>query len=167
MADVPSDPRIAFVADSSAVAEAVIRLLAANDIPAEITTSAGRTTTDPLTGATELAQSDEFPIAITDPEKMEAARELLATAQAMAAVKAVRDKRANRTDRLCIGRNGDALFEREPIAFPHRDTTEVGITRSPGNSARAHTLDHIGHLADVVVGHNRWIERNEIGRAHV
>ena len=58
---------------------------AANDIPAEITTSAGRTTTDPLTGATELAQSDEFPIAITDPEKMEAARELLATAQAMAA----------------------------------------------------------------------------------
>ncbi|MFM8273056.1 MAG: hypothetical protein ACKODX_12080 [Gemmata sp.] len=97
MADVPSDPRIAFVADSSAVAEAVIRLLAANDIPAEITTSAGRTTTDPLTGATELAQSDEFPIAITDPEKMEAARELLATAQTMAAVKAVRDKRANRT----------------------------------------------------------------------
>ncbi len=102
MVDPEPDPRIVFVAESSQVAEAVVRLLGANDIPAEIAASPGQTNTDPLTGATETVTTEEFPVVITDPEKLEAARELLATAQTMAAVKTVREKRANRTGTLTV-----------------------------------------------------------------
>ncbi|HEY1186163.1 MAG TPA: hypothetical protein VGE74_00840 [Gemmata sp.] len=88
---------IVFTAENPHVAEAVVKLLADNDIPAEIVTGGPKATADALTGATETVHSEQFPILVTDPAKTKEALELLATAQTMAAVKAVRERRANRT----------------------------------------------------------------------
>ncbi len=102
MADTEPDPRIVFVAESAHVAEAVVQLLATNDIPAEVAALPSQTNTDPLTGATETAPTEEFPIVVTEQGKLEAARDLLATAHSQAKMRAVREKRANRTGTLTV-----------------------------------------------------------------
>ena len=100
MADTEPDSRIVFVAESAHMAEAVVKLLAENDIPAEIAEAAPQEASA-LTGAGETP-AEEFPIAITDPAKVGAARDLLATAQTLAAMKAVRDRRAARTGAVAV-----------------------------------------------------------------
>lgn len=92
----PNDP-IVFTAESAHVAGEVVKLLANNDISAEVSTGGVKTSTDALTGATGLAETFEYPVAVTDPAKRKAALELLATEQTAAAVKAIRERRANRT----------------------------------------------------------------------
>ena len=94
-AETDGDSRVVFTAESAAVAAAVVQLLAANDIPAEVA-EAPRQEASALTGAAGTP-ADEFPVVVTDASKLTAARDLLATAQTVAAVKAVRDRRANRT----------------------------------------------------------------------
>ena len=88
------DPRTVFVAEHPKLADAVIQLLAANNIPAEIEPVAP-VETSALTGMSDAPE--EFPILVSDPKKAEEARELLASAEKMAAVRAVVDKRASRT----------------------------------------------------------------------
>ncbi|MDY3554058.1 hypothetical protein R5W24_003175 [Gemmata sp. JC717] len=92
----PDDP-VVFTAESPQIAEAVVKLLAANDVAAEIATGGPKTTSDPLTGAASLAETNEYPVVVTDPAKRKAALDLLATAQTAAAVNAVRERRENRT----------------------------------------------------------------------
>ena len=96
-----ADPRIVFTAESAAVADAVVQLLAAGGIPAEVA-PAGPQTAGGLFGASETVPADEFPVIVTDPARAADARELLATAQTMAAVKAARDRRANRTGTVAV-----------------------------------------------------------------
>jgi hypothetical protein len=88
------DPRTVFVADTAKFAEAVVQMLAASDIPAEIGPIAP-VEASALTGMS--GAPEEFPVLVTDPAKLDEARELLATAEKMAAVRAVAEKRANRT----------------------------------------------------------------------
>ncbi|MBN9118673.1 MAG: hypothetical protein J0I06_05875 [Planctomycetes bacterium] len=88
------DPRTVFVADSAKLADAVIQLLAANNIPAEIGPVVA-VEASALTGMSDAPE--EFPILVADPKKAEEARELLARAEKMAALRAVVEKRAART----------------------------------------------------------------------
>ena len=88
------DPRTVFVADSAKLAEAVIRLLAASDIPAE-TAPPVPMESSALTGMSDLPE--EFPILVSDPTKAEDARGLLANAERMGEVRATLAKRAART----------------------------------------------------------------------
>lgn len=88
------DPRTVFVADSSKLADAVIQLLAANDIPAEIA-PAVPIESSALTGMADLPE--EFPVLVNDPKKAEDARGLLANAERMGAVRETVAKRAART----------------------------------------------------------------------
>jgi len=89
------DPRTVFVAENGQVAEAVIQLLAANGIPAEIQ-QAPLPEQSAFSGLV-VPPADEFPILVTEPTKVDEARELLATAEKMAAVRAVVAKREART----------------------------------------------------------------------
>jgi hypothetical protein len=89
------DPRTVFVAESAALADAVIQLLAGNGITAEIE-QPPPPETSALTGFSD-APPEDFPILVTEPTKVEEARELLATAEKMAAVRATVAKRAART----------------------------------------------------------------------
>jgi hypothetical protein len=89
------DPRTVFVADSAKLAEAVIHLLASQNIPSEIEPPPPPESSA-LTGYNEPPPT-EFPILVTDPTKVNDARELLATAEKMAEVRAVIEKRAGRT----------------------------------------------------------------------
>ena len=88
------DPRTVFVADSAKLAEAVIQLLAANSIPAEIAPPVP-IESSALTGMSDLPE--EFPILVNDPTKAEDARGLLANAERMSEVRATLAKRAART----------------------------------------------------------------------
>jgi hypothetical protein len=88
------DPRTVFVADSTRLADAVIQLLAANSIPAEVGPVAP-VETSALTG--ESSAPGEFPILVTNPTKVEDARTLLADAEKLPALRAVLDKRSART----------------------------------------------------------------------
>jgi hypothetical protein len=88
------DPRTVLVADSAKLAEAVIQLLAAHNIPSEIE-QPPPPESSALTGYNEPPPA-EFPILVTDPTKVNDARELLATAEKMADVRAVIEKRASR-----------------------------------------------------------------------
>ncbi|MCI0700272.1 MAG: hypothetical protein L0241_04240 [Planctomycetia bacterium] len=90
------DPRSVFVAENARIAEAVIKLLAAVGIPAEVAQSGTQTTSDPVTGMTEVP-AEEFDIVVTDPAKMDAAKSLLETAETATVVRGIRDRRANRT----------------------------------------------------------------------
>ncbi|MBP3956126.1 hypothetical protein J8F10_12615 [Gemmata sp. G18] len=98
MAETSPEPesRKVFVAESAHVAEAVIRLLAANDIAAEIEQPPPQPASA-LTGMSDEAPADELPVVVTDPAKVQAALELLSAAQTMTALNAVREKRASRT----------------------------------------------------------------------
>lgn len=88
------DPRTVFVAENANLADAVIQLLAANNITAEVGPVAP-VEVSALTGMSDAPE--EFPILVNDPKKAEEARELLASAEKMAAVRAAVEKRANRT----------------------------------------------------------------------
>ena len=102
MADTENDAdsRVVFVAENARLAEAVIQLLAANGIPAELAEAAPQEASA-LTGVSETP-AEEFPIVVTDEAKVKDARELLATAETMAAVRAVRDKRLSRTGNVTV-----------------------------------------------------------------
>jgi hypothetical protein len=89
------DPRTVFVADSPALAEAVLQLLAGHGIPAEIE-QPPPPETSALTGFSD-APPEEFPILVTEPTKVDEARGLLATAEKIADVRANVAKRATRT----------------------------------------------------------------------
>jgi hypothetical protein len=89
------DPRTVFVADTARLAEAVIQLLAANGIPAEIE-QLPPAPVSALTGMSE-ERPEEFPILVTEPKKVDEARDLLTSAEKMAAVHAVAQRRAART----------------------------------------------------------------------
>ncbi len=88
------DPRTVFVAENARLADAVIQLLAANNIPAEVAPVAP-IETSALTGMS--AEPEEFPILVTDEKLAEDARALLASAERMATVRAQVEKRAART----------------------------------------------------------------------
>lgn len=88
------DPRTVFVAESAKLADAVIQLLAANDIPAEVAPVAP-VEASALTGMSDAPE--EFPILVNDPKKAEEARNLLASAERMGEVRALLEKRAART----------------------------------------------------------------------
>ena len=88
------DPRTVFVAESAKLADAVIQLLAANNIQAEIGPVVA-VEASALTGMSDAPE--EFPILVTDEKQVEDARQLLASAEKMAAVRAVAEKRAART----------------------------------------------------------------------
>ncbi|AMV26006.1 hypothetical protein VT84_16525 [Gemmata sp. SH-PL17] len=99
MADpAPDEPesRKVFVAPNSQVAEAVIRVLASKDIAAEIELPPPAPVSA-LTGMSDEAPIEEFPVVVTDPSKIKDALELLGAAQSVAAFKAIQDKRASRT----------------------------------------------------------------------
>jgi hypothetical protein len=89
------DPRTVFVAENARVADAVIQLLAAHGIPAEIEQPAPPESSA-LTGMSS-EPAEEFPILVTDPKKLSDARELLTGAENLAAVRAEAAKRAART----------------------------------------------------------------------
>jgi hypothetical protein len=90
------DPRTVFVANSAKLAEAVIELLAAHNIPAEIEPPPPPESSA-LTGYNEPPPA-EFPVLVTDPTKVNDANELLAAeVKKMADLRAVIEKRASRT----------------------------------------------------------------------
>jgi hypothetical protein len=89
------DPRTVFVAENAKLAEAVIQLLAANNIAAEI-----EQPPPPETSAfSGLSQEGpiEFPILVTESKQLDEAKELLTNAENIAALRAIREKRAART----------------------------------------------------------------------
>jgi hypothetical protein len=88
------DPRTVFVAENVKLAEAVLELLAANNITAEIAPVAP-VESSALTGMIDAPE--EFPILVNDEKKAEEARQLLAIAENKAAVHAAASKRAART----------------------------------------------------------------------
>ena len=90
------DPRTVFVAENTKVAEVVIQLLASAGIPAEVLQSRTQTTSDPLTGMTEVP-AQEIEVVVTDAAKVNDARSLLETAEGATALKTIRERRANRT----------------------------------------------------------------------
>jgi hypothetical protein len=89
------DPRTVFVAQNAQLAEAVIKLLAANNIAAEIEQVAP----PPSSAFSGLSEEgpQEFPILVTEPKQATEAKDLLTTAENMSLLRAVRDKRAGRT----------------------------------------------------------------------
>ena len=91
------NPNTVFVADDPKLADAVILLLAGKGIEAEAVSQQGHAETDPLTGASAGVTPEEFVIRVADPNKAEAARELLNEAMAASLRQSVRDKRASRT----------------------------------------------------------------------
>ena len=94
-AETDADPRIVFVAENAHLAEAVIQLLVANGLPAELAEAAPQEASA-LTGVSETP-AEEFPIVVTDAAKAKDARELLASALGRSALQAVREKRLART----------------------------------------------------------------------
>jgi hypothetical protein len=91
------NPATVFIAENVKLAEAVIQLLASQNIAAESHTAATRTESEPVTGVSEVSPAEEFEIRITDPDKVNEARELLSSAESAAAVRAIREKRLLRT----------------------------------------------------------------------
>jgi hypothetical protein len=94
---VEENPDTVFVAENSKVAEAVIQLLAASNIPAEVFTEATQTISEPITGVSEILPAERFEIRVTVPAKIAEARELLASAESAAMVRSIRDKRLQRS----------------------------------------------------------------------
>lgn len=88
------DPRTVFVADSAKLADAVIQLLAANNIRAELGPVAP-VEVSALTGMSDAPE--EFPILVTDEKQVGDARDFLTRAENVAAMRAVSEKRAART----------------------------------------------------------------------
>jgi hypothetical protein len=95
MAD--DNPLTVFVAENEAIAEVVLKLLAAEGIAADTFAPPPRTESDPLTGVSEMVTPDTIEVRVADAVAAEKAKELLASAMSAAALRAVREKRANRT----------------------------------------------------------------------
>jgi hypothetical protein len=95
MAD--GNPLTVFVAENSNLADAVLKLLASTGIEAEAVSPPPKAESEPITGITEMVTSDEIEIRVTNEKQAEAAKELLTSAVNAAALREVRDKRANRT----------------------------------------------------------------------
>jgi hypothetical protein len=91
------NPATVFMAENVKLAEAVIQLLATHNIPAEAFTGEAHTVSEPVTGMSELSVPEELEIRVTDPAKVAEARDLLTTAESAAAVRAIREKRLQRT----------------------------------------------------------------------
>jgi hypothetical protein len=89
------DPRTVFVAENARLAEAVIQLLAGNGIPAEIE-QPPPPESSALTGFSD-SPPEEFPVLVTAPGKVDEAKELLTSAENVAHLRAVREKRAARS----------------------------------------------------------------------
>lgn len=91
------NPETVFLAENIKLAEAVIQLLASNGIAAEAFASTAQTESEPITGMSEVAPIEQLEIRVSDPTKAAAARDLLSTAENAAAVRAIREKRMQRT----------------------------------------------------------------------
>jgi hypothetical protein len=91
------NPLTVFVAENSDLADAVLKLLGSAGIEAEAASPPPKAESEPITGITELVTSDEIEIRVTNLKQVEAAKELLTSAVNAAALREVRDKRANRT----------------------------------------------------------------------
>ncbi len=89
------NPLTVYVAENAALAEAVIQLLASSGIAAEI----AQLPPAPISALTGMSEEsgDEFPIVVTVPAQLKEAKELLTSAENVAALRAVREKRAMRT----------------------------------------------------------------------
>ncbi len=97
------NPLTAFVAENQQVADAVVALLAGAGIDAEVHVPPIDTTSEPLTGASEVVfKNTEFEIRVTNEAKLSEAKELIASAVGAAAVRAVREKRAARTGNVTV-----------------------------------------------------------------
>jgi predicted Zn-ribbon and HTH transcriptional regulator len=97
MAESDRDPQIVFLAETPQLADAVVQLLASNNIAAEMITPPMETSSSPLTGMSAMSAPEGYEIRVLEVSQVTQARELLETAESVAAVKAVREKRANRT----------------------------------------------------------------------
>lgn len=95
MAD--ENPLTVFAAENAAVAEVVIKLLEAEGIAAETYAPPPRTESEPITGMSEMVTADALEVRVADAAKAADAREVLGRALSAAALRAVREKRANRT----------------------------------------------------------------------
>ncbi|MCS6864334.1 MAG: hypothetical protein RMJ56_04085 [Gemmataceae bacterium] len=89
------EARLVFVAEHPQVAEAVIQLLAHAGIAAELLPPR-EPDSSPLTGLS-TSPAEEYPVIVTNPQQFDEAQELLATAEKQALLRAIREKRANRT----------------------------------------------------------------------
>jgi hypothetical protein len=89
-------PLTVFAAENAQVADAVIRLLAGAGIAAEVYSPPPQTESSPLTG-TVMSTPDELEIRVTNPAQLTQAKELMVSAVATAALRAIREKRASRT----------------------------------------------------------------------
>jgi rubrerythrin len=96
------NPDAVFVADTVQVAEAVIKLLAANEIAAEVFTDPTRTVSEAVTGVTEVNAGEQFEVRVTDPNNAKKARELLTSAERAAIVRSVQEKRLQRTGTVSV-----------------------------------------------------------------
>lgn len=90
------NPDTVFVAENLQVAEAVVQFLASNEIPAEVFTSATQTTSEPITGLSEVTGGEQFEVRVTDPARLKAAQELISSAESGAIVQSIREKRLQR-----------------------------------------------------------------------
>ena len=117
------DPRTVFVAENSKLADAVVQLLAAQGIPAEVYAPPTRAESQPLTGMTELVTPDELEVRVTEPTQADAARELLAGAENAATIHAMRQKRAARTGNVTVACEECGKSSEWPAAL--MGTTEV------------------------------------------
>ena len=95
MAD--DNPLTVFVADSPKVADAVVALLAAAGVTAELVAPPPKVDPEPVLGGADLVTSDEFPVRVADAAQAEKAREVLGSAIARAKLEALHQKRAART----------------------------------------------------------------------
>ena len=92
------NPLTVFVAENQQVADAVVEVLASAGIGAEVHVPPIDTSSEPLTGASEVVwKNTTFDVRVTDETKLGAAKELIASAVGAAAVRGVREKRAART----------------------------------------------------------------------
>jgi hypothetical protein len=91
------NPETVFVVESSRIAEAVVGLLAANGIAAEVFTDATQTIAEPVTGVSEVSPAERFEIRVSVPAKAEEARTLLTSAENAAIMQKIREQRQQRT----------------------------------------------------------------------
>jgi hypothetical protein len=95
-----TNPQTVFVAENIKVAEAVIQFLAAHDISAETYTEPTQSISEPVTGVSELSPAENIEIRVTEASNVAKAREVLASAESVAAVRSIREKRLQRTGKV-------------------------------------------------------------------
>jgi hypothetical protein len=92
-----SDSLTVFVAESSQVADAVVALLASAGIAAETVIPPPEVMVEPLPGVTAMAGGSEILVRVPNAAQVADARGLIDSAVTAGVVKAIREKRANRT----------------------------------------------------------------------